>query len=846
MDWRYSDHSDDDANNEVPATSRKRSSRGPSYKRGPPKGYIHAIEQRWHQVESLLGAVLQCPDSRVQDLVSDLKQDDLAREIIRRVDNGPYGPSGRRSQPDGATKEDFFASILKSNEGSGPSRDSARARRQSRVSREIVSSNIDNGLSVIPTKEWQDSLSQLLASSSSNHEASRRPRRRRLDSVSPNSHSDWPDTDTMEGSSLSFHLSRNFSENCAGEEEEDLKAATEAIGELSLDENQEVRFHGRSSGLHLITKNNRTDDRVEGGLWRLPMSRIWPASKCHKNHPQHISTPPLPEIHIQDRLIDLYFNYVHPIFPILHKSRFLESYRSSGFKTDAVPSHRSPESPRPESSQEVTPLLLFSIFSIAARFCQDQMPLHSDSEPSTVQSLLLLGCREIGIGSQEQAWLFIGASLAIVIQSCTNFAQGMAIRMATDLGLNCDSSKWKSDGHSLFSPGEIETREQIWWACCIADTYGSVYLGRPVIIKEDDFDVPLPSETEASNHPKSCLHLTPFESRIFQTSEVDMWPPLSNPDSTYRPVPGHTRACWRAAASLTMITGSIVEKMYAIRHLSPATTRMSYGEIESRLDRWYIGLSEVLRSEPTSRNTAEFKAFDLAQGAATHLSAIATVYRETYSLKRAPPFLTSTDDWSVIASVMHILTLTLRPQNVQASLGFQQCMAALKDLEVVWPSASRAWELLNGVKMGSDDLPPQINSLNRPKRQADAAFGQEKSSNYLQREAFKTPVYESNVREENTGVQELGTRIMAHMLGLNIPGVEASTSYYPGYEWWPRSQESPQPVLHHVSSSSGDYGSRTNMSPTNHSLGGRASEWSPVPITDPLYPSYEYNRYGGL
>lgn len=44
-------------------------------------------------------------------------------------------------------------------------------------------------------------------------------------------------------------------------------------------------------------------------------------------------------------------------------------------------------------------------------------------------------------------------------------------------------------------------------------------------------------------------------------------------------------------------------------------------------------------------------------------------------------------------------------------------------------------------------------------------------------------------------MQDLTTRIMAHMLGLDVPGVEASTSYYPGYEWWPRSgTQSPQPV----------------------------------------------------
>jgi hypothetical protein len=63
---------------------------GPSYKRGPPKGYIHAIEQRWHQVESLLGAIVACQDPRTQAIVSELKKDDLARGILDRVDAGPF------------------------------------------------------------------------------------------------------------------------------------------------------------------------------------------------------------------------------------------------------------------------------------------------------------------------------------------------------------------------------------------------------------------------------------------------------------------------------------------------------------------------------------------------------------------------------------------------------------------------------------------------------------------------------------------------------------------------------------------------------------------------------------
>ncbi|KAH0591126.1 hypothetical protein H2248_001229 [Termitomyces sp. 'cryptogamus'] len=808
---------------------------GPSYKRGPPKGYIHAIEQRWHQVESLLGAIVQCPDPRVQGLISDLKQDDLAREIIRRVDNGPYGPSGRRSQSHGETKEDFFASILKDSEGSISSRDSARARRQSRVSREIVSSNMGNDLSVIPTKEWQDGLSQHLASSTSSHDNPRISRRRKLENPLPHSYPEWRGMYTMDTT----------------EEEEELKTTTEAIGELSLDENREVRFHGRTSGLHLIGKNNRTDDRVEGGIWRLPMSRVWPASKYHRSYPEYVKISPLPEIHVQDRLLGLYFTYVHPMFPVLHKSRFLAQYnlRKQNSNSQSMSPQQSP-SPRPESSQEVTPLLLFSIFAITARFCHDQMPLHirgkmweagcnfldsarailtqvfHESRPSTVQSLLLLGYREFGIGSQEQAWLFIG----------------MAVRMATDLGLNCDSSNWKSHGQKLFSPAEIETRVQIWWACCVADSYGSVYLGRPIMIKEGDFDVPLPI--------------------VDDDIDQDSWPPIAanNLDMAYRPVPGHMSTCWRAVASLCMITGSIVDKIYSIRHVPHAVRRASYSDIESRLDQWYIGLPESLRFEPTSRrtappphilflhirywgavlllnrafipnwkgtestshNTAEFKAFDLAQSAATHLSAIATIYRETFSLKQGSSFLTS---YILNAAVMHILTLTLRPLNVQASLGFKQCMEALKDMQVVWPSASRAWELLNGVQLGSNDPLLQITFLDRPKRPADAAFGLEKNSDYLQRETF--PVYESNAREENTGVQELGTRIMAHMLGLRIPGIESSTSYYPGYEWWPRTQEAAPPESHSV--------------PEIRVANG----WNSVPVSDPVYTyGYDGDSYG--
>lgn len=49
-----------------------------------------------------------------------------------------------------------------------------------------------------------------------------------------------------------------------GEREEGLE---EAVGQLSLNEDEQVRFHGKASGLHLLGVKERIDGRNEGGIW---------------------------------------------------------------------------------------------------------------------------------------------------------------------------------------------------------------------------------------------------------------------------------------------------------------------------------------------------------------------------------------------------------------------------------------------------------------------------------------------------------------------------------------------------------------------------------------------------
>ena len=83
-----------------------------------------------------------------------------------------------------------------------------------------------------------------------------------------------------------------------------------------------------------------------------------------------------------------------------------------------------------------------------------------------------------------------------------------------------------------------------------------------------------------------------------------------------------------------------------------------------------------------------------------------------------------------------------------------------------------------------------LQSDDRRKRHAEDAFGLDKTSDLLSQNIFRP---KSPEKESSPGFQDMSTQIMAQMLGLDIPGIEPSTSYLPGYEWWPRSRDSLSP-----------------------------------------------------
>ncbi|THH18408.1 hypothetical protein EW146_g2572 [Bondarzewia mesenterica] len=753
---------------------------------------------------------------------------ELAKDILTRVDSGPFGPTGRLNHSVAVTKEDFFASILNSTD-SQTARDPSRPRRQSRVSREIVSSN--NSALVSPTLEWQDRLSSRYATtgstlangygsdlsriSRSSSDLSSRvagpslSQRRRLEGDA----SSKPDWDLY----LRMGILSMFTDSDDDRESED---SSTMFGQLSLDENKEVRHHGKASGLSLLYQNDRTDDRKLGGIWNMPMARVWPPA-ANQFIPEENVDVNMPPLDVQRHLLELYFVYVHPVFPAVHKSMFLMEFDSTYSENGAQG-----KAPRPDRLH-ISNLLLLSMFAIAARYSDESSPspagtiweagltymvqarellnrVYHYSRPSTCQALLLLGLRETALGSTEHGWLYVG----------------MAIRMAYDLGLHRDADKWQVSGGNLFSPMELQARKQIWWACTRADKYTSVWMGRPPVISETNYDAPLP-EVDSDE---------PWQPHPIDTAAVD-----------YAPVPGHIMECFRASSTLSIIAGMILEQIYSIRPTTHSAKRAALADLEGRLDRWYAELPECLAYDTASKryvppphilqlhmtywnivmllhrafipkwkperyedfiyreldristresDAGALKSFDICQSAAGRITAIVVAYQQTFGLRRAAIILTQ---HMFAAGLMHVITLTFRPSNVQASVSLSQTLSALKEMEVIWPSAHRSWDLLHGAKIQVDSglLSYFANPSERSnKRPADEAFGKEKSSNILQREAFEE-LERSNPATPAVPGQGAGNRILAHMLGIDIPGIEPSTSYLPGYEWWPRTGQRP-------------------------------------------------------
>ncbi|KAJ2882138.1 hypothetical protein H4R27_003641 [Coemansia aciculifera] len=197
--------------------------------------------------------------------------------------------------------------------------------------------------------------------------------------------------------------------------------------------------------------------------------------------------PPMPDADEEASLLALYFRYVHPVFPILYKSYFLErvlakNNRPSPSLLSAVFAAASTYKFR-ESQNEAD--LTRARIQMAVHFQRAKLYLDEQYTLNTTASiltLLLMAVYEQGTMS-TRSWLY----------------SGMAIRKAYDLGLHRDVGVTNHQGLSVLSQTEVQVRQRAWWGCYILDIMVSATLGRPTTIRDFTFDVPFPADYGEDN-----------------------------------------------------------------------------------------------------------------------------------------------------------------------------------------------------------------------------------------------------------------------------------------------------------------------------------------------------------
>ncbi|KAG6848569.1 hypothetical protein H0H93_015837, partial [Arthromyces matolae] len=336
---------------------RRRSSKactflGPSRKRGPPKGYIDAIEARLHQTEALLGIMISSHDVRAQSLLRDIAKDPLAKEIINRVDNSAYGVKGRKRDGDFKPRAGHPSeptSIHKTESG-----------------------KIDLS-STHPSNDWQDRVSSMLASLDHG-----------LDDI--HRHRQGP---FISGRSLAITSSENDEDGNGrrirrrlGPAEATLVQQPRGGHHSSLRHESPLHGHGyhnayqRRSSISSLDSLSSADEELAGAVGEYTLN---------------MST----------------FNYLPDDAPSASTSKPKRVPPLLLFAMFALAARYINDGAKPLDSST-----MWEAGDEYLEHAKDALnTVYASSRPSTCQALLLMGYREIGIGAMAQAWTYIGMAI---------------------------------------------------------------------------------------------------------------------------------------------------------------------------------------------------------------------------------------------------------------------------------------------------------------------------------------------------------------------------------------------------------------------------------------------------
>ncbi|KAJ4013898.1 Transcriptional activator of fatty acid utilization [Fusarium irregulare] len=209
----------------------------------------------------------------------------------------------------------------------------------------------------------------------------------------------------------------------------------------------------------------------------------------------------LPPRTLCDELIDAYFKWVHPIVPVINRTRFMRQYRDPKnppslllLQSVLLAGTRACNNPQlMDANGSTTPAAL--TFYKRAKALYDAN--YEDDRVTIVQSLLLMGWYWEGPEDVTKN-VFYWSRVATIV------AQGSGMHRSVE--------------QSQLSRADKRLWKRIWWSLFTRDRSVAVALGRPVHINLDDADVEMLTEDDfiedeadrASDYPPDPIHVQFF------------------------------------------------------------------------------------------------------------------------------------------------------------------------------------------------------------------------------------------------------------------------------------------------------------------------------------------------
>ncbi|KAF9302169.1 hypothetical protein BGZ74_005716 [Mortierella antarctica] len=468
----------------------------PTKKRGPPKGYIEAIEARLHKMEGLLGGLVKDKDPRAEIVRAEL--DAMAREAEMT------GLKLRRSK---AYEEINQAMAAAASEALANERTPKKPQE-----------------SYIPaTNSYSETHYQHHQHHQHQHQHQHQSHQQHHQQPHPQQHHHKVQSNvySSEGQYVSggYHIRRpmethptikqehedystSFFRNSQGNSQKQPYITNESEHYQPSHHPQPLHQHHQSHSSY-VANDMRSDNHSSNYD---PQSVNYEKGYSHQYHTQQPSlwTSPQPpaDLHVRythnlqsdtkqdatempskeviDHLLAVYFRHIHPVLPMLHYPTLSDQIR----RQELPPSH-----------------LLFAILGLASRFSEnttfrvpqpgyDLPPCtlfyekakylfkeeYDNSQIGTVQALLLMAVQQMGFCESQRAWLYVG----------------MAIRMAQDLGLNKDLPEHEKTRNRLTS----ELRKRTWWSCYVVERLVCAGLGRPLTITQKECETTYPQHDD--------------------------------------------------------------------------------------------------------------------------------------------------------------------------------------------------------------------------------------------------------------------------------------------------------------------------------------------------------------